>query len=186
MVSAAPAQQRGASPSTQIPSTSSQRIVGGVAAIPQPIRVGNPVIVRAQKNPVSSLTSGNLARRWNEVLESLPEHLVFVKASVKQQMLTIDFTDVGIVLRPHAEIIHHRLVDKIAALKTHLAEMYNAPVGVQLIAPRATERTAPAQANDATPAVEAAFTSAQSEDLLPIEHTLIDLFKARRATAPGK
>jgi DNA polymerase-3 subunit gamma/tau len=186
MVSAAPAQQRGASASPQIPSTSSQRIVGGVAAIPQPIRVGNPVIVRAQKNPVSSLTSGNLARRWNEVLESLPEHLVFVKASVKQQMLTIDFTDVGLVLRPHAEIIHHRLVDKIAALKTHLAEMYNAPVGVQLIAPRATERTAPAQANDATPAVEAAFTSAQSEDLLPIEHTLIDLFKARRATAPGK
>lgn len=186
MLNAAPAQQRGTSPAAQIPSTSSQRIVGGVAAIPQPIRVGNPVIVRAQKNPVSSLTAGNLARRWNEVLESLPEHLVFVKAAVKQQMLTVDFTDVGIVLRPHAEIVHHRLIDKIAALKTHLAEMYNTPVGVQLIEPRTAERAASVQTSDATPAQEAVLSQAQSEDLLPIERTLIDLFKARRATAPGK
>jgi hypothetical protein len=105
-------------------------------------------------------------------------------------MLTVDFTDIGIVLRPHAEIVHHRLIDKIAALKTHLAEMYNTPVGVQLIEPRTAERAAEraaAQAStDATPTTEPVLASAQSEDLLPIEQTLIDLFKARRASAPGK
>jgi DNA polymerase III subunit gamma/tau len=185
-LSGAPSQQRPASAPPAIPSTSSQRIVGGVAAIPQPIRVGSPVIVRAQKNPVSSLTAGNLARRWSDVLESLPEHLVFVKASAKQQMLTVDFTDIGIVLRPHAEIVHHRLIDKIAALKTHLAEMYNTPVGVQLIEPRTAERAAAQASSDATPTTEPVLASAQSEDLLPIEQTLIDLFKARRASAPGK
>jgi hypothetical protein len=111
---------------------------------------------------------------------------VFVKASAKQQMLTVDFTDIGIVLRPHAEIVHHRLIDKIAALKTHLAEMYNTPVGVQLIEPRTAERAAAQASSDATPTTEPVLASAQSEDLLPIEQTLIDLFKARRASAPGK
>lgn len=186
MLSVAPGPQRAAVSAPKLPSTSSQRIVGGVAAVPQPIRIGNPVIVKATRNPVSSLTSGNLVRRWNEVLDSLPEHLVFVKASIRQQMLTVDFTDIGIVLRPHAEIIHHRLLDKIAALKTHLAEMYQAPVGVQLIEPRITERMSTEHSSDATPTGEPVFVTTQTEDLLPIERTLVDLFKARRATAPGR
>ena len=169
---------------TSIPSTASQGIVGGVAiAQPLPIRIGNPVVIRSHQAPVNSLSSGNLAKRWNELLDSLPANLSFVKDSVARNMLTVDFTDVGIILRPHAEIVHHRLHDKIPALKTFLAETYGAPIGVQLIMPRIATTTT--LANDNGTSVDANVV-AHDDDVLPIERTLIELFKARRSTSPGK
>lgn len=172
-------------PPPSIPSSASQNIVGGVAAAqPLPIRIGNPVVVRAHQAPVNSMTSGNLAKRWADVLESLPEHLSFVRSSVKQNMLTVDFTDVGIVLRPQAEIVHHRLDDKLPALKAHLVATYGVALGVQLVMPRAVERATPTNDNGA-PASSSQVPAAIDEDLLPIERTLIDLFKARRASTPG-
>ncbi|MBL0321509.1 MAG: hypothetical protein IPP80_03865 [Ignavibacteria bacterium] len=140
--------------------------------------------MRSHQAPVNSMSSGNLAKRWNDVLESLPEHLTFVKSSVKQNMLTVDFTDVGIVLRPLAEIVHHRLEDKLAALKAHLVATYGVALGVQLVKPRGVDRGSQANDNVATPSSSSA-TPATDEDLLPIERTLIELFKARRASTPG-
>ncbi|MBK7412996.1 MAG: DNA polymerase III subunit gamma/tau [Ignavibacteria bacterium] len=183
--SAGPSAPRPAAPPSSLPSTASQSIVGGVAAAqPLPIRIGNPVVVRSHQAPVNSMSSGNLAKRWNDVLESLPEHLTFVKSSVKQNMLTVDFTDVGIVLRPLAEIVHHRLEDKLAALKAHLVATYGVALGVQLVKPRGVDRGSQANDNVATPSSSSA-TPATDEDLLPIERTLIELFKARRASTPG-
>ncbi|MCX6140722.1 MAG: DNA polymerase III subunit gamma/tau [Candidatus Kapabacteria bacterium] len=171
--------------SSATPSPAIKGIVGGVAAAPQPlpIRIGTPVVVRSHQAPVSSLTTGNLAKRWNELLESLPENLSFVRASVKQNVLTVDFTDVGIILRPHAEIIHQRLLDKIPALKVHLATTYGAPLGVQLVMPRQAERTVRVVEAGATEATPQNF--GHGADVLPIEQTLIDLFKAHRASTPG-
>jgi len=158
-----------------------QNIVGGVAAAqPMPIRIGTPVVVRAQQQPVSSLSSGNIANRWNELLESLPEQLAFVRTVVKQGMLTVDFTEVGIILKPAADVIHHNLEDKLFALKAHLNKTYGTPLGVQLLKPANGQRTSIAQTGANTevlPNVDA--------DLLPVEQLLIDLFKARRASTPG-
>lgn len=127
---------------------SAQKIVGGVA-------------VRMHPSAVNSLSAGNLAKRWVEVLESLPETLAFVKSSVKQNMLIVDFTDVGLILRPLAEVIHHKLEDKLSLLTSYLIETYGAPLGIKLM------------------------PVAPDEGLLPIEQSVIDLFKARRASTPG-
>jgi DNA polymerase-3 subunit gamma/tau len=172
----APAQPR---PSAPPAPPSVQGVVGGVAATqPLPVKIGTPVIVKAPQAPVSSLTSGNLARRWSDLLETLPEHLGFVRDAVRQGMLTVDFTDVGIILRPHADIVFHRLTNSIAALKTHLAETYGAPLGVQLIEPRkAAPSAASTDTSDAPPSLP--------DDMLPIERAIVELFKARRASTPG-
>jgi DNA polymerase-3 subunit gamma/tau len=176
---------------TNVPTSPAAGMVGGVAATrPMPVRIGTPVIVKAPQAPVSSLTSGNLAMRWDSLLQTLPEHLSFVRDAVRQSMLTVDFTDVGIVLRPHAEVVYHNLANSTAALKAHLAETYGAPLGVQLIEPRraAAARTAPVQpaAQDGAPsAPTVASVPSVTDDMLPIEKTIVELFKARRASTPG-
>ena len=149
--------------------------VGGVAMAVKvgPMRkVARPTrSVKGARDPVSSLTTKNLAAKWNSVLEELPEHLAFVRSTVKQGMLTIDFTEVGIVLRPLAEVIQHRLNDKLPDLKDHLVKVYGVKLAVQLL-----------DAPDPTDLAEADAGSkgVASETLLPIEKVLVDLFKARR------
>jgi len=120
------------------------------------------------------------------VLEELPEHLAFVRSTVRQGMLVIDLTDVGLVLRPDAEVIFHRLADKMSDLKEHLQQVYGAPVGVQLMpAGIATENGGRRSESVGASAVggEPRATSNQlPDDLLPIEEALVRLFKAKKVT----
>lgn len=153
-------------------------IVGGTAAVRQvPIRIGTPVIVKTHEPAVSSLTSGNIARRWTDIVADLPDHLSFVRSAVKQSMLSVDFTDVGIILRPHAEIIQHQLSDMLVALKSHLSSVFGAPVGVQLLQPLSARVATLADGDEAN--------GNNNADLLPVEKVLVDLFKARRSATQG-
>ena len=175
-----------------VPPHASTQVVGGVAmAQPIPVRLGTPVIMKTQEKPVSSLSSGNLAKRWSQWIESLPEHLSFVQTAVKQNVLAVDMTDVGIILRPQAEIVYHRLEDKLQQLKEYLLSTYGTAMGVHLVRPRQNAAAqAPSQASSeqtGTQQTEVALAgAARSEDIIPLEQTLIDLFSARRASAPRK
>jgi DNA polymerase-3 subunit gamma/tau len=175
-----------------VPPHASTQVVGGVAmAQPIPVRLGTPVIMKTQEKPVSSLSSGNLAKRWSQWIESLPEHLSFVQTAVKQNVLAVDMTDVGIILRPQAEIVYHRLEDKLQQLKEYLLSTYGTAIGVHLVRPRQNATAqAPSQASSeqtGTQQTEVALAgAARSEDIIPLEQTLIDLFSARRASAPRK
>jgi DNA polymerase-3 subunit gamma/tau len=175
-----------------VPPHASTQVVGGVAmAQPIPVRLGTPVIMKTQEKPVSSLSSGNLAKRWSQWIESLPEHLSFVQTAVKQNVLAVDMTDVGIILRPQAEIVYHRLEDKLQQLKEYLLATYGTAIGVHLVRPRQNVAAqAPSQASSeqtGTQQTEVALAgAARSEDIIPLEQTLIDLFSARRASAPRK
>lgn len=122
-----------------------------------------------KREPVSSLSSGNLHQKWEHVLQGLPEHLAFVRSTLRQGLLEADLTEVGIVLRPLAEVIHQRLADKLADLKVHLQSVYGASIGVQLMPPGMGQQgadipTAPSEADSA----------------LPIEEVLIELFNAKQ------
>ncbi len=177
-----------------VPPHASTQVVGGVAmAQPIPVRLGTPVIMKTQDRPVSSLSAGNIAKRWSQWMESLPEHLSFVQSAVKQNVLSVDITDVGIVLRPQAEIIYHRLEDKLQQLKEYLASTYETSIGVHLVRPRQAATSSPTPTGDAstqalgTQQPAEAFSSASTQEVvLPIEQTLIELFLARRANAPRK
>lgn len=154
---------------------------GPVGGTTMAVKLGNPmqmrpITVRPTKiksapSAVSAMSSLNLAERWNEVLEQLPEHLAFVKSAIKQQMLHVEFNEVSIILQPSAEIVAHRIEDKRASLREHLTSVYGAPVGVQLLPTKVPVRMNVGADNTL---VE------MSDEILPIEQTLIDLFKARR------
>lgn len=155
---------------------------GPVGGTSMAVKLGSPMQMRALslKNakvkasaaPVSAMSSLNLAERWNQVLEQLPEHLAFVKSAIKQQMLSVEFNEVSIILQPAAEIIAHRIEDKRAMLREHLTSVYGAPVGVQLLPCKPKPVPRSGDGDSELPVV--------SDDLLPIEQTLIDLFRARR------
>ena len=151
--------------------------VGGVAmAVKVGPRAGRRIPkqpVRTARDPVSSLTTKNLAAKWDRVLEELPEHLAFVRSTVKQGMLLIDFTEVGLVMKPLAEVIQHRLADKLPDLKDHLTKVYGVALAVQLM-------PAPTASEVASKAAEEGTEAVASEEVLPIEQALVDLFKARR------
>lgn len=149
-----------------------QRLSGKGAApvggVPMTVKVGSrPVAVRPK--PVSSLSSGNLAQRWEQLLNDLPEHLAFVRSTLRQGLLAADLTDVGIVLRPSAQVIHQRLADKLSDLKQHLQSAYGTSVGVQLMPPG----SGGSSQTDQPEAVESA-------QLLPIEESVITLFNAKQ------
>lgn len=183
-----------------IPSAASQSLVGGVASAQHiPVRLGTPVVMRSASAPVSSLTPGNLARRWSQWIESLPEHLAFVGHSVRQQLVTADVTDVGIVLHTGSQVMFQRLQDSVTALKEHLASAYGAGVGVHIVSSaRQPARAAQTSGVAAPPqnggnAESSAIVAASSEpapvvadDVLPIEQTLVELFGARRTMAPRR
>jgi DNA polymerase-3 subunit gamma/tau len=183
-----------------IPSTASQSLVGGVASAQHiPVRLGTPVVMRSASTPVSSLTSGNLARRWSQWIESLPDHLAYVGQSVRQQLVSADVTDVGIVLHTGSQVMFQRLQDSLSALKEHLASSYGAGIGVHIVStarqparaaqPGAISPTNPTAGNiEGVAAVDAAVEAVAvvPDDVLPIEHTLIQLFGARRTMAPRR
>lgn len=164
---------------SRISATPASGPVGGTAMA---VKLGSPMQLRpvsikstkvkASLSAVNALSSLNLAERWNQVLEQLPEHLAFVKSAIKQQMLTVEFNEVSIILQPTAEIIAHRIEDKRAMLREHLTLVYGAPVGVQMLPCKPLVREQISGGLDSQ--------SITSEDILPIEQTLIDLFKARR------
>ena len=141
--------------------------------------------IRSKPKPVSSLTARNLADQLTTVLEELPEHLAFVRSTVRQGMLVIDLSDVGLVLRPDAEVIYHRLSDKMTDLKEHLQQVYGAPVGVQLMpAGASTEQRAQSREYTDKSVGEPGtrHEAPGTDDLLPIEETLVRLFKAKKVT----
>ena len=117
-------------------------------------------------------------------LDALPESLSFFNGAIRQSgMLAVDLTDVGITLRPHASIIHQRITDELATIKDALKAFYGAPVGVHVmpvVPPPAAP--APPAAADAAPSAAAGRVPADAEPL-PIEQTIMDLFKARRVVA---
>ena len=151
-------------------------------AVPVAIR-RSPVPVRPMSTPVSALTPGNLAARWNDFLDALPESLSFFNGGIRQSgMLVVDLTDVGLTLRPHAAIIHQRITDELQTIMDALKAFYGVPVGVHVmpVAPPAPE---PKPASTDAPTAAAAGRGAAPSDAepLPIEQTIIELFKARRA-----
>lgn len=165
---------------SRISATPTSGPVGGTSMA---VKLGNPMLMRpvtikgaskvkASTAAVNALSSLNLAERWNQVVEQLPEHLAFVKSAIKQQMLTVEFNEVSIILQPTAEIIAHRIEDKRAMLREHLTAVYGAPVGVQLLPCKTKVQGQVKDVEDSQSVV--------SEELLPIEQTLIELFKARR------
>ena len=149
--------------------------VGGVTvALKTPALKAPAVKVGARpapmkREPVSSLSSGNLTQRWEHVLQELPEHLAFVRSTLRQGLLTADLTEVGIVLRPSAEVIHQRLADKLTDLKQHLQSVYGASVGVQLMPPGMGQ-----------PPTDRPAVASESPGLLPIEEAVIELFNAKQ------
>lgn len=153
--------------------SSEQRVSSPLAVQPSsplPRVTGLTAKIRESAQPVSALSVRNLAEKWTQVLDELPEHLAFVRSTAKQGLLTIELLEVGIVLRPTSEVIHRRLADLTKDLKQHLATVYGAPVGVQLM---------PVQSGATNPDESA---PSNTEQITPIEQTLIDLFKARKVT----
>lgn len=148
-----------------------QTPVGGVAMA---VKVGpSSLPVKAKSRPASALTARNLAEKWTSVVEDLPDHLAFVRSFIKQGALTMDFTDVGVVLRPNADVIHHRVADQFSDLKSYLNNVYGAPIGVQLMpTPVMNSGNAEVNANGAKNPDDTLLT--------PVEKTLIELFNAKR------
>lgn len=139
--------------------------------------------IRERAVSVSALSAVQLAEKWMQVLEELPEHLAFVRSTIRQQLLTVDFSEVGLVLRATGQVVEQRLADKLPALKEHLTAVYQAPVGVTIIktasATRQSEKNVQASAASAD---ETLLADERAEELLPIERTLIRLFNARKST----
>jgi len=145
----------------------------------QPARVTAARAETAPASPpsVSSLSSANIAMQWDTFLETLPEPLIFIKGVSKQAgMLTIEFTDVGVLLRPHAEVLYQQLEGRIPSLKSNLKQFFGVPLGVQLF-PVDTTSQETTNADPASPVI--------SEDLLPVELSLVELFHARRVVSRG-
>lgn len=134
--------------------------------------------VRERSRSVNALSARALSEQWQKVLDELPEHLAFVRSTVRQGLLAISFTEVGLVLRPTGEVVYHRLTDKLPDLKEHLAKVYNAPVGVAVM--KAQDDRQRAATNVDTDSSDSVADQAASDDLLPIERAIIRLFAARK------
>lgn len=147
------------------PQPSVQRMVP-VAVKVSPHHVAAPV-------NVSSLSPGNLVARWPAAVEAMPESLAFVKGAVRQAgLLEVDFSEVGLTLRPSAGVVYERLTDRLDALKSHLSDFYGVTLAVRLAPP-------PAEPTAATPSGEPQ-PPAEDESLLPIEQKLISMFRAQK------
>ena len=135
--------------------------------------------IKQRSKMVSALSGRELADRWNQVLDDLPEHLAFVRSTVQQGLISITFSEVGIVLTPLAEVIYQRLNDKVADLKEHLQQVYNAPVGV-LIVKAADAKARQSKNQDTDDASDAVTKLLDDAEPLPLELALIRLFNARK------
>lgn len=134
----------------------------------------------APPTPQPSLQS--IASRWSAFLDTLPESLLFVKTAIDPaDLLGVDITDTGITFRPRAEIIHNRLEDKLPQLRENLATFYGMAVTVHLLPYQRPAAAAVADPGSGeTPAGGAAIDD--SDELLPVEKAIMELFKARRAS----
>jgi DNA polymerase-3 subunit gamma/tau len=133
-------------PRTTAPSTAPR----STAPIPAPI-------------PVSALSSSNLASRWNEFVESLPENLAFFRTALRQDaLISVEFSEFGVMLRAASEVIERKVHDTTKELKKLLAAFYGAPVALSV-----TRRVETQQEPIAA-------------DLLPVERAVMELFNARR------
>lgn len=135
--------------------------------------------IKQRSKMVSALSARELADRWNQVLDGLPEHLAFVRSTVQQGLITITFSEVGIVLNPLAEVIYQRLHDKVADLKDHLQQVYNAPVGV-LIVKASDAKSKQSKGHDSGGSNDAVTKLLDDAEPLPLELALIRLFNARK------
>lgn len=133
--------------------------------------------------PVNSLTAGTLAGRWSAFVDQAPETLAVLVGAVRQGggFLQVDFADIGITLRPQADVIHDRLEDTLPAIHTALATFYGAAVAVRLVKPPVRQAPPPPSTTGDQPTVAAA----DDEGMLPIEQDIVELFKARRVVVPG-
>lgn len=156
------------------------------------------------EQPVSSLTPRNLASRWTSVLESLPEHLVFIRDAVRTHMVAVEFSDIGIAFRPAADIVGQRLHDKCDALKAHIASTYGVTVALfvhpapSVRAEKTVEKgakgaSAVSAATTTTPAASPVTTNdsyaasyVDNADLLPVERAIMEHFKARRGMSQSQ
>lgn len=154
----------------QTPAPTASRMVA------QPVRsttVSRPVVT------VNAMSAGNLAARWTEALDAMPETLAALRGAARQAgLVQIEFTDVGISLKPVADVLFHRITDRIDVLRQFLQTFYGAPVAVRVVQPAQLETASPASGTDA------AGTGIDS-DTLPVEKLLIEIFKAKRISTPG-
>lgn len=160
--------------------SSEQRVSSTLAVQPTsplPRVTGLTAKIRESAQPVSALSVRNLADKWSQVLDELPERLAFVRSTSKQGLLVIELLEVGLVLRPSSEVIQRRLADLLTDLKQHLAAVYGAPVGVQLM-PAQPHQSATQQ--DQNPDTQ--HRPASLDQPTPIEQALVELFKARKVS----
>lgn len=148
--------------------------------VPQAVRSS-----AAPKVPVlqaSSLSAGNLAARWSDAIEGMPESLATFKGAVRQAgLVRVDFTDVGITVVPMADVLYQRMNDRVDALRSYLQSFYGTTVAVRLVPPP----PAPSPTGSAQDGTSALRSTPDDEPLTATEQLLIDLFKARRISTPG-
>ncbi len=136
--------------------------------------------LREMSKPVNSLSKLDLALRWPDVLDALPEHLAFIRSSIKQGLLGVDFSDVGLLLLPTANVIAHRVADKLPELKEHLLTIFGTPVGVQVMSVSAHEVPSDGLSPKGEQRIPANDTHIVEDVPTPVEQALIELFQARR------
>jgi hypothetical protein len=159
-------------PAAKLPESASRAVPVAVRRTPVPLRTAEPV---------SSLSPGNLAARWNDFLDALPEQLAFLSGAIRQSgMLVVDLTDVGLTFRPHAAIIHQRLSDELPTIKDALKAFYGVAVAVHLMPVVAPPPEPTVDANERPAATSARAIAPADAEPLPIEQAIIELFKARR------
>jgi hypothetical protein len=93
----------------------------------------------------------------------LPEDLAFFRTALRQDaLISVEFSEFGVMLRAASEVIERKVHDTTKELKKQLASFYGAPVALAV--------TRRAEAANETPAT----------DLLPVERAVMELFNARR------
>lgn len=138
-------------------------------------------VTPATPAPQPSLQS--IASRWSAFLDTLPESLLFVKTAIDPaDLLGVDITDTGITFRPRAEIIHNRLEDKLPQLRENLATFYGMAVTVHLLPYQRQAAAAVADPESGETPAGGASSIDDSDELLPVEKAIMELFKARRAS----
>jgi DNA polymerase-3 subunit gamma/tau len=145
--------------------------------VPQAIRTAT-----ATKVPVlqaNALSAGNLAARWSDAVEAMPDTLAAFKGAVRQAGLVhVDFTDVGITVTPMADVLFQRISDRADALRSYLQTFYGTSVAVRIMPPQAPAKSTADTASTAN-------TVTHDEPITETERLLIDLFKARHISTPG-
>lgn len=138
-------------------------------------------VAPAPPTPQPSLQS--IASRWGAFLDALPESLLFVRTAIDPaELLGVDITDTGITFRPRAEIIHNRLEDKLPQLRESLSTFYGTAVTVHLLPYQRQTATTAADTESGEAPANGAVSFDDSDELLPVEKAIMELFKARRAS----